>query len=62
MTKRTKRGSIKTDEVLTKLREGRNGAIQVHTEARVNSEEYRVAGEVIQLNLIEPPAKHQNRP
>lgn len=48
LVKRTQRGSIKIDQVLMKLREGRKGAIQVCTEAKVDSEEYRAAGEVTQ--------------
>ena len=43
MVRRSKRGSIKTDEVLGKLKEGRSGAIQVCREAKVFGPEYRAA-------------------
>ena len=47
MTQRTKRGNIKTPVVLEKLREGRRGAIQVRTEAKINSPAYIAAGTVL---------------
>ncbi|MGR3760644.1 hypothetical protein ACUXV3_11015 [Roseobacteraceae bacterium NS-SX3] len=47
MSRRTKRGFIKKDEVLEKLSVGRRGAIQVETEAKIGSPEYRAAARVI---------------
>ncbi len=46
MTKRTSRGHVKKDQVLKKLYAGRQGAIQVHAEAKINSDEYRAASAV----------------
>ena len=43
MTKRSQRGHIKKEQVLKKLQAGRQGAIQVHAEAKINSDEYRAA-------------------
>ncbi|SCZ73427.1 hypothetical protein SAMN04488118_11721 [Epibacterium ulvae] len=43
MSQRTRRGFVKTDEVLAKLEVGRRGAIQVSTEAKIASPEYRAA-------------------
>ncbi len=43
MTRRTQRGHINKQQVLKKLQAGRQGAIQVHTEAKINSDEYRAA-------------------
>lgn len=43
MTKRTQRGHINKEQVLKKLQAGRQGAIQVHTEANINSDAYRAA-------------------
>ncbi|MEM9573857.1 MAG: hypothetical protein AAF870_01365 [Pseudomonadota bacterium] len=43
MTKRSQRGYIKKEQVLKKLQTGRQGAIQVHAEAKINSDEYRAA-------------------
>ena len=47
MIQRTRRGTIKKSEVLTKLEVGRRGAVQVCTEAKINSDEYRRAGAVL---------------
>lgn len=47
MSGRTRRGFIKKDQVLEKLAVGRQGAIQVRTEAKINTDEYRVADDVI---------------
>ena len=44
---RTRRGFVKKYQVLEKLAVGRQGAIQVRTEAKINSAEYRVAGDVL---------------
>ena len=44
--RRTKRGFINKQQVLEKLEEGRAGAIQIRREAKINSDEYRAAGEV----------------
>ena len=46
MVRRTQRGHVHKQQVLEKLREGRTGAIQVRKEAKINSPEYRAAGEV----------------
>jgi len=46
MTKRTQRGHVNKDQVLKKLRAGRLGAIQVHAEAKIDSDEYRAASAV----------------
>lgn len=48
MSRRHKRGFIKKKEVLQKLRRGRDGAIQVCIEAKINSDEYRAAGRVVE--------------
>ncbi|MEM7291239.1 MAG: hypothetical protein AAF412_12870 [Pseudomonadota bacterium] len=48
MPRRHKRGFIKKKEVLEKLRRGRDGAIQVCVEAKINSDEYRAAGRVVE--------------
>lgn len=55
MVKRTKRGFIKKDEMLAKLERGRAGAIQVCTEAKIQSDEYKLAGDVTESidNLAE---------
>ena len=45
---RTKRGSIKKAQALIKLEEGRRGAIQVCIEAKIQSEEYTLAGKAIE--------------
>ena len=47
MTRRTTRGVIKKSEVLAKLEVGRRGAVQVRTEAKINSDEYQGAGTVM---------------
>lgn len=47
MSRRTKRGFIEKDQVLEKVAVGRQGAIQVRIEAKINSDEYRAAGDVI---------------
>lgn len=47
MPGRTRRGFVKKDQVLEKLAIGRQGAIQVRTEAKINSCEYRVADDVL---------------
>lgn len=47
MSNRTKRGHIQKDQVLEKLGVGRSGAVQVCTEAKINSDEYRAAGAVM---------------
>lgn len=41
MIQRTKRGYINKDLVLPLLRDGRRGAIQVKTQAKIASDEYR---------------------
>ena len=46
MGKRTQRGHVSTEQVLSKLSTGRQGAIQVHAQARINSDEYRAASAV----------------
>lgn len=46
MSQRTKRGFIKKDEVLKQIKVGRDGALQTHREAKINSPEYRAASEV----------------
>ncbi len=43
MSNRTKRGFIKVELALERLRSGREGAIQVCREAKINSPEYRAA-------------------
>ena len=43
MVRRSKRGSIDTQAVMEKLKEGRRGAIQVRTEAVINGPEYHAA-------------------
>ena len=48
MGQRIKRGFVKKEEALEKLWTGRRGAVQVQTEARINSPEYRAAGRVIE--------------
>jgi hypothetical protein len=40
------RGFVRKGEVLTSLKFGRDGAIQVRREAKINSPEYKAAGEV----------------
>jgi len=40
------RGYVRKSEVLTQLKFGRDGAIQVHREAKINSPEYRTATKV----------------
>lgn len=46
MSGRTRRGFVSKDQVLEKLSIGRQGAIQVCTEAKINSPEYRAATDV----------------
>lgn len=46
MVRRSKRGFVKKDEVLKKLAVGRNGALQVITESKINSGEYKKASGV----------------
>lgn len=48
MTKRTQRGHVNKEQVLKKLYIGRQGAIQVRTEAKTSSDEYRAATAVTQ--------------
>ena len=48
MNQRTKRGTIKTAQVLEKLERGRAGAIQVHREAKINSDAYRAARQILE--------------
>lgn len=43
---RSGRGVIKTQQVLEKIEIGRDGAIQVCTEAQINSPEYAAASQV----------------
>lgn len=47
MAQRKKRGIINTEPVLTKLSEGRSGAIQVCVNAKIGSDEYKAAGNVV---------------
>ncbi len=47
MSQRTQRGIIQKDQALEKLRAGRHGAIQVQTQAKIASPEYRAAGAVM---------------
>lgn len=47
MSRRSKRGIIKKREVLKQLETGRNGAIQVCREAKINGTEYRAACEAV---------------
>lgn len=47
MSQRTKRGFIKKYEVLKQIKVGRDGALQTHREAKINSPEYRAAMPVI---------------
>lgn len=47
MSRRSKRGVIKKQAVLEQLKTGRNGAIQVCREAKINGTEYRAAGKAI---------------
>ncbi|UWR62775.1 hypothetical protein [Phaeobacter inhibens] len=46
MSQRTRRGFVKKAEVLEKLSVGRRGSIQVCTEAKIGSDEYRAAQSV----------------
>ncbi len=48
MSRRTQRGFVQVDKALEKLGTGRGGAIQVQTQARISSPEYRAAGKVIE--------------
>lgn len=47
MTRRTSRGIINKDSALEKLKTGRDGAIQVTTEAKIGSPEYQAASAVL---------------
>ncbi|CTQ45697.1 hypothetical protein LAL4801_04152 [Roseibium aggregatum] len=47
MSQRSKRRVIHTDQALGRLKEGRAGAIQVSTEAKIGSPEYRAAQDVL---------------
>lgn len=47
MAQRSKRGFVKTDEVMQKLAQGRKGAIQVCTEAKIKSDVYQAANKTI---------------
>ena len=51
LSQRTKRRFVKVDQVLEKLAVGRRGAIQVSTEAKIASPEYRAAQSA--LNAID---------
>lgn len=46
MVRRSSRGFIKKDQVLSKLRTGRDGAIQVHIEGKIGSAEYVAATKI----------------
>lgn len=46
MAGRTKRGNVKTHKILPKLADGRYAAIQVCSEAKINSKEYQSAREL----------------
>jgi len=46
LARRSQRGYINTKEVLQKLKQGRDGAIKVHREAKINGPEYQAASRV----------------
>lgn len=48
MSGRTRRGFVQVDQALEKLSAGRSGAIQVQTQAKISSPEYRAAGKVLE--------------
>lgn len=47
MNQRTQRGFVNKTEALEKLAAGRSGAIQVSTQAKIKSPEYRAAQNVL---------------
>ena len=49
MTQRHKRGFINKEEALSKLKKGRDGAIQIRTQAKIGSTEYEIAGELVKV-------------